>query len=162
MCSLRRSRLPFGRPQTPQTPQTPPQAFQGNNSRSTCLSHAFLRAFKAAVWLALKPLNRPASRPRQPLSQLQAPAMCFLRRSRLPFGRPQTAQTPQTVPLASYKPPTSQTPPGLTEGPSIGDKSFVIHRLSWAYVCSGTYHFVFLHGLPGRVMLDVNLPQRTG
>ena len=36
----------------------------------------------------------PQACPRQPLSQLQAPAMCFLRRSRLPFGRPQTFQTP--------------------------------------------------------------------
>ena len=35
--------------------------------------------------------------PRQPLSQLHSPAKCFLRRSRLPFARPQTPQTPLQV-----------------------------------------------------------------
>ena len=173
MCFLRRSRLPFGRPQTfqtppqaympqpcvsrgvqgckpvqgnhfrcyrpqtcvfygvgdcrlaaPQTPQTPPQAYmpqpcvskgvqgcrlpafkllksarkpvQGNHFRSyrpqPCVFYG-VRDCRLAARKSLKPVHRPTC-PRQPLSQLQAPAMCFLRRWRLPFGRPQTLQTP--------------------------------------------------------------------
>ena len=83
MCFLRRSRLPFGRPQKP---QTPPQAYMPQPCVSKGVQSCRLPAFKL--------LNRPASLSKATTFQLQAPAMCFLRRSRLPFGRPQKPQTP--------------------------------------------------------------------
>ena len=81
--------------------------------RPTCLSHAFLRAFKAAVcsFEISKPFRKLVSgnhfrsyRP-QPCVFLRRSRLPFgrpqtLRRSRLPFGRPQTHQTPQTLPQA--------------------------------------------------------------
>ena len=52
----------------------------------------------------LKPPKRfqpPLRPPRQQLLQLHAPAICFSGGSRLPFARPQTAQTLPTLPQAS-------------------------------------------------------------
>ena len=56
---MRGCRLPALKPRKPRKPRHRP--FQGNNSRSTCLSHAFLRAFKAAFarFQTSKPSRRP-------------------------------------------------------------------------------------------------------
>ena len=113
-------------PQTPQTLPTLPQASKATTlTATTCPCHLFFRGFKTAVCPASNPPNsnptltattcpchlfftgfktqfaRPQTPPRQQLLQLQAPAICFSRGSRLPFARPQTPQTLPTLPQAS-------------------------------------------------------------
>ena len=125
--TLAASRKPFqgnSRSYRPQTMlQTLPQAFPGQLS-APGPSHLLLKAFKTAACPPSNPQTLPQAFPRQllqlpaslsrsytlqtmlqtlpqafprQLSQLQAPAISFLRDSRLPFARPQTPQTPQTL-----------------------------------------------------------------
>ena len=65
MCFLRRSKLPFGRPQTHQTRQTRPQAYMLQPPPS----HVFFAAFETAVW---PPAN--LSNPLNPSTGLHASA----------------------------------------------------------------------------------------
>ena len=111
ICFSGGSRLPFARPQTPQTLPTLPQASKQASkattltATATCPCHLFdcrLPGLKPPK--RFQPFRRPPSRPpKQQLLQLQlhAPAICFSGGSRLPFARPQTPQTLQTLPQAS-------------------------------------------------------------
>ena len=63
-------------------PSNSPQASKATTLAATCPCHLLFRGFK-------------------PVLQLHAPAICFSGGSRLPFARPQTPQTPQTLPQAS-------------------------------------------------------------
>ena len=105
MCFLRRSRLPFGRPQTHQTPQTLPQAYMPQ--LGPCVFYG-VRDCRLAARKPIKTLKpvKPLKPLHRPTCLSQAPATCFLRRSRLPFGRLQTHQTPQTpqTPPQAYMP----------------------------------------------------------
>ena len=90
-------------------PPNPPNAsagLQGNNSYSYYMPlPSVFQGVQDCRLPALKPPKRfqPFRRPpRQQLLQLlHAPAICFSGGSRLPFARPQTPQTSQTLPQAS-------------------------------------------------------------
>ena len=101
------SRLPFARPQTPPTPSNARAGLQGNNSYSYMPLPSLFQGVQDCRLPALKP-PKPFQRfrrpPRQQLSQLHAPAICFSGGSRLPFARPQTPQTLPTLPQDSYMP----------------------------------------------------------
>ena len=91
ICFSRRSRLPFARLRTFQTLPILPQALsKATMLAATCPCHLFLRAFRAAVCPPANPQNPPnppsppaglsttlQTPPRQQLSQLHAPAICF-------------------------------------------------------------------------------------
>ena len=86
----------------PPNASNPPAGLQGNNSYSYYMPlPSVFQGVQDCRLPALKPPKRfqPSRRPpRQQLSQLHAPAICFSGGSRLPFARP---QTPQTLPQAS-------------------------------------------------------------
>ena len=89
----------------------PPKRFQpsrrppqGNNSYSYMSLPSVFQGVQDCRLPGLKPPKRfpPFRRPpRHQLLQLHAPAICFSGGSRLPFARPQTPQTLQTLPQAS-------------------------------------------------------------
>ena len=89
-------------PSNPPNASNPPAGLQGNNSYSYYMPlPSVFQGVQDCRLPALKPPKRfqPSCRPpRQQLSQLHAPAICFSGGSRLPFARP---QTPQTLPQAS-------------------------------------------------------------
>ena len=75
-----------------------PQAFPRQLATTlvnSCPSHLFLKAFNPAGCPPPNPASRPFQGNWQQLSQLHAPAICFYRRSSLPFAR---LQTPQAFP----------------------------------------------------------------
>ena len=107
ICFSGGSRLLFARPPTL---QTLPQASKATILTATCPCHLFFRGFKTAV---CPPSNAPnAPNPSAGLqgnnsysysyihAPVHAPAICFSGGSRLPFARPQTLQTLQTLPQA--------------------------------------------------------------
>ena len=124
ICFSGGSRLPFARPQTLQTLQTLPQASKATTLTAICFSSRLpfarpptLPLYNSYSYMPLpsvfqrvqdcrlpalkrsKPFRRPPRQ--QQLLQLHAPAICFSGGSRLPFARPQTLQTLQTLPQAS-------------------------------------------------------------
>ena len=91
-------------PLIPPNASNPPAGLQGNNSYSYMPLPSVLQGVQDCRLPALKPPKRfqPSRRPpRQQLLQLHAPAICFSRGSRLPFGCPQSPQTLPTLPQAS-------------------------------------------------------------
>ena len=85
-------------------PPNPSAGLQGNNSYSYMPLPSVFQGVQDCRLPALKPPKRfqPSRRPpRQQLLQLHVPAICFSGGSRLPFARPQTPQTLQTLPQAS-------------------------------------------------------------
>ena len=88
----------------PSNPPNPSAGLQGNNSYSYMPLPSVFQGVQDCRLPALKPPKRfqPSRRPpRQQLLQLHVPAICFSGGSRLPFARPQTPQTLQTLPQAS-------------------------------------------------------------
>ena len=88
----------------PSNPPNPSAGLQGNNSYSYMPLPSVFQGVQDCRLPALKPPKRfqPSRRPpRQQLLQLHVPAFCFSGGSRLPFARPQTPQTLQTLPQAS-------------------------------------------------------------
>ena len=91
-------------PSNPPNASNPPAGLQGNNSYSYMSLPSVFQGVQDCRLPGLKPPKRfkPFRRPpRQQLLQLHAPAICFSGGSRLPFARPQTPQTLQTLPQAS-------------------------------------------------------------
>ena len=91
-------------PSNPPNASNPPAGLQGNNSYSYMPLPSVFQGVQDCRLPALKPPKRfqPSRRPpRQQLLQLHVPAICFSGGSRLPFARPQTPQTLQTLPQAS-------------------------------------------------------------
>ena len=82
----------------PSNPPNAPAGLQGNNSYSYMPLASVFQGVQDCRLPALKPPKRFRRPPRQQLLQLHAPAICFSGGSRLPFARPQTPQTPQTLP----------------------------------------------------------------
>ena len=85
----------------PSNAPNPSAGLQGNNSYSYMPLPSVFQGVQDCCLPALqrsKPFRRP---PRQQFLQLHAPAICFSGGSRLPFARPQTLQTLQTLPQAS-------------------------------------------------------------
>ena len=86
----------------PPNASNPPAGRQGNNSYSYMPLPSVFQEVQDCRLPGLKPSKRFRRPPRQQLLQLlHAPAICFSGGSRLPFARPQTPQTLQTLPQAS-------------------------------------------------------------
>ena len=85
----------------PPNASNPPAGLQGNNSYSYMPLPSVFQEVQDCRLPGLKPSKRFRRPPRQQLLQLHAPAICFSGGSRLPFARPQTPQTLQTLPQAS-------------------------------------------------------------
>ena len=85
----------------PPNASNPPAGLQGNNSCSYMPLPSVFQEVQDCRLPGLKPSKRFRRPPRQQLLQLHAPAICFSGGSRLPFARPQTPQTLQTLPQAS-------------------------------------------------------------
>ena len=88
-------------PSNPPNASNPPAGLQGNNSYSYMPLPSVFQEVQDCRLPGLKPSKRFRRPPRQQLLQLHAPAICFSGGSRLPFARPQTPQTLQTLPQAS-------------------------------------------------------------
>ena len=107
-------------PSNPPNASNAPEGLQGNNSYSYMSlpsvfqgvqdwsrKHSYMplpsvfHGVQDCRLPGLKPSKRFRRPPRQQLLQLHAPAICFSGGSRLPFARPQTPQTLQTLPQAS-------------------------------------------------------------
>ena len=126
-----RSSLPFARPQTLQTLQTLQMPFwhpQPRRPRHQDHSNSFFLAFKPAVCQASNPPNLPnaflaprtlqAKTPKPPSKRskrlfgtpnpanknIKATSVAFSWRSSLPFARPQTLQTLQTLQMPFWHP----------------------------------------------------------
>ena len=108
ICFSGGSRLPFARPQTL---QTLPQASKATTLTATAIYMPLYMPLPS-VFQGVQDCRLPALKrskrskrfrrpPRQQLLQLHTAAICFSRGSRLPFARPQTLQTLQTLPQAS-------------------------------------------------------------
>ena len=92
----------------PQTPSNPSKRFRRPPRQQLLQLHMPLPSVFQGVQDCRLPALKPPKRfqrsrrpPRQQLLQLHAPAICFSGGSRLPFARPQTPQTLQTLPQAS-------------------------------------------------------------
>ena len=140
MCFLRRSRLPFGRPQKP---QTPPQAYMPQPCVCKGVQSCRLPAFKL--------LNRPASLSKATTFAATGPSHVFFTAFEAAVWPASNRANPSNCPAGFVQTSNLADPAGAYRRPLHRPQKLVIHRLSWAYVCSGTYHFVFLHGLPAGV-----------
>ena len=85
----------------PSKTPNPSAGLQGNNSYSYMPLPSVFQGVQDCRLPALKRSKRFRRPPRQQLLQLHASAICFSGGSRLPFARPQTLQTLQTLPQAS-------------------------------------------------------------
>ena len=74
-------------PSNPPNASNPPAGLQGNNSYSYMPPPSVFQGVQDCRLPALKPPKRFRRPPRQQLSQLHAPAICFSGGSRLPFAR---------------------------------------------------------------------------
>ena len=127
----------------PSNPSNPPAGLSKATLAATRPSHLFFRVFKPAV---CPPLN--LSYPSNPSAGLFKATLAATRPSHLFLRAFKRAVCPPSNP--------SNRSAGLSKAtlaatrPIHGLQEPVIHLFSWAF-CSGTCHFVFLHGFPAGV-----------